>query len=68
MNAQIKSLGSINQDVNKLLIDKIGIVNTLRFYNQFNTGQGDYVEQHQKLAQELTLDDIFDESQVQTNH
>ncbi|TXJ10280.1 MAG: hypothetical protein E6Q25_01290 [Acinetobacter sp.] len=59
MNAQIKPLNMLNTQINQLLIEQVGIVDTIRFFNQFNHHKSDVVQEHRKLAEKLTLDDIF---------
>ena len=37
---------------------EIGIVNTIRFVNQFTVGYGNYTEEREALFEDLTMDDI----------
>jgi hypothetical protein len=55
---QIKSLVEITQDALRVLYKEIGVVNTLRFINQFTTGYGNYTEEREKLFEGLSLDDV----------
>jgi transposase-like protein len=41
-----------------VLYREIGIVNTVRFINQFTTGYGDYTQERQELFAGMTLEDI----------
>lgn len=45
----------------KLLCREIGIVNTVRFINQFSTGYGNYTEEREQLIGHLTVDEIVAE-------
>jgi hypothetical protein len=37
----------------------MGIVDTVRFLNQFTTGYGDYTEEREALFKDLTLEEIL---------
>ncbi|MBX3278454.1 MAG: hypothetical protein KF868_10680 [Acidobacteria bacterium] len=41
-----------------LLCKHIGIVNTIRFINQFTTGYGNYTEERREMFENLTMDEI----------
>lgn len=58
---EVKPLAEITQEAVRVLCEKIGIVNTIRFVNQFTTGYGNYTEEREKLFADLTLDDIVAE-------
>jgi hypothetical protein len=51
-------LADITQTALKVLYREIGVVNTLRFINQFTTGQGNYTQEREQLFADVTLDDI----------
>ena len=55
MNARIKPMNTLNTQVNQMLIECVGVVDTIRFINQFHISQSDYVKEHRKLAETLTL-------------
>ena len=59
MSSQAKSLSEITQQAIELLSKEIGIVNTVRFFNQFSTGYGNYTEEREQIFKGLTLEDIF---------
>jgi transposase-like protein len=42
----------------KLLCREIGIVNTIRFINQFTAGYGNYTEEREQLIGHMTVDEI----------
>jgi hypothetical protein len=58
MKTQIKPLVEITQDALRVLYKEIGVVNTLRFINQFTTGHGNYTEEREKLFEGMALDDV----------
>ncbi len=53
-----KSLAEITQEAIGILCREMGIVNTLRFVNQFIVGYGNYTEERQTLFGEMSLDEI----------
>lgn len=59
MNIQTKPLSEITQRAIELLSKEMGIVETVRFLNQFTTGYGDYTEEREVLFKDLTLDEIL---------
>ena len=59
MNVQTKPLSEITHQAIDLLFKEMGIVNTLRFLNQFTTGYGDYTLEREALFKDLTLDEIL---------
>jgi hypothetical protein len=61
MTPQVKPLTEITQNAIKILYREIGIVNTLRFINQFTTGQGNYTEEREQLFGNLSLNEIVSE-------
>ena len=70
MVVQAKPLVEITQDALRVLFKELGIVNTVRFLNQFTVGYGDYTEERQQLFADLTLDEVITEirrGRAQTN-
>lgn len=57
----IKPLAEITQDAIRVLCQELGIVNTIRFVNQFTVGYGNYTEEREQLFANLTVDDIVSE-------
>ena len=60
MSGQPKPLSELTQQAIDILFKEIGIVNTVRFLNQFTTGYGDYTEERESLLKDLTLDEIVE--------
>jgi uncharacterized protein YycO len=67
MIVQTKPLNDINKEAIDILCQQIGLVNTMRFVNQFNTGYGNYTEEREKLFANMTLDDIVSEIEEMRN-
>ena len=60
MNSQTKSLSEITQQAIEILSKEIGIVNKVRFLNQYSTGYGNYTEERESLFKDLTIDEILE--------
>jgi hypothetical protein len=44
-----------------MLCKKIGLVNTIRFINQFSKGYGNYIEERHQLFGKMTLNEAIGE-------
>ncbi len=61
MIADTLPLAEITKEALQVLYKEIGVVNTIRFVNQFTTGYGDYTEERKILFADMTLDDLLTE-------
>ncbi|MCP4167949.1 MAG: hypothetical protein GY759_18930 [Chloroflexi bacterium] len=61
MIVEARPLVDITQEAIKVLFQKLGTVNTIRFLNQFTIGYGDYMEEREELFGHLTLDDMIND-------
>ena len=61
MIAETKPLAEITQAALRILFREIGVVNTVRFINQYTTGYGNYTEERRELFADQTLDELIDE-------
>jgi hypothetical protein len=52
-------LAEITKEALQVLYKEIGVVNTIRFVNQFTTGYGDYTKERKDLFADMTLDDLL---------
>ena len=59
MNVQAKPLSEITRNAIDLLSKEMGIVDTVRFLNQFTTGYGNYTDEREILFKDMRLDDIL---------
>ncbi len=59
MIIQAKPLSEITRNAIDLLSKEMGIVDTVRFLNQFTTGYGNYTDERETLFKDMTLDDIL---------
>ena len=61
MTVQVKPLAEITQEAITVLYQKLGVVNTIRFINQFTIGYGDYTEEREELFGNKSLDELVSE-------
>ncbi len=61
MNIQAKPLMAITEEAIRVLCKEIGVVNTVRFLNQFTTGHGNYTEERDQLFEGMTVSEIVSE-------
>ena len=54
-----RPLSEVTKQALAVLIKEIGVVNTVRFLNQFATGYGDYTAERDTLFANLTLDELL---------
>ena len=59
MNAVIKPIALINENATNILIKEMGVVDTIRFINQFTTGHGNYTEERRNMVDTMTLEEII---------
>lgn len=64
MSTAVKPLIEINQQAIGILYKEIGIVNTIRFINQFTTGYGSYTKEREQIFGEATLNDIISDIEL----
>ncbi len=58
MNIELKSLSEITQQALALLSKEMGVVDTVRFLNQFTTGYGDYTAEREILFKDMSFDEL----------
>ena len=61
MSLQIKPLVEINQKAIRLLYRELGVVDAVRFLQQFGMDYGDYTEERRQLFGHETLEAILHE-------
>lgn len=59
MTVETRPLAEITQVALRLLYRDLGIVNTVRFLNQFTTGFGNYTEERRALIENQTFDEVL---------
>jgi len=58
MNIQTKPLNKVTSEAIHILSKEIGVVDMVRFLNQYTTGQGNYTEERKELFNDMNLKDI----------
>jgi hypothetical protein len=58
MTAATKPLTQITSEAIRLLCKEMGVVNALRFVNQFTTGYGEYTKERRHLFADMAVEDI----------
>lgn len=53
-----RSLNEVREEGLKALMERLGRADMIRFLQQFETGRGDYSQERQEWAEQLTLSDI----------
>ena len=61
MVIETRPLAEVTQVALHVLYKEIGIVNTVRFVNQFTTGYGNYTQEREQLFADMTLADMVAE-------
>ena len=59
MIAETRPLIEITQEALRVLYRELGLVNTVRFLNQFSTGFGNYTEERRAVVEDQTLEDVL---------
>ena len=63
-----RPLAEITQEALRVLYKEIGVVNTVRFINQFTAGYGDYTQERDDLFAGMTLDYMVAEIRHKRSH
>lgn len=58
MSAVIQPLAEISQRAKSVLIQELGVVDAMRFLNQFQVGSGDFTVERTQLFHDDTVKDI----------
>ncbi|MDY6831786.1 MAG: hypothetical protein SWC96_08065 [Thermodesulfobacteriota bacterium] len=59
MNTEIKPISEISHRATHILFREMGVVDTIRFLNQFSLGRGNYAKDRGKWLDNLALDDVI---------
>jgi hypothetical protein len=65
VNVHIETIAAINERAREVLIREIGIVNTIRFLNQFQRGFGNYTKEREQLFEGMSVRDIINDNKAQ---
>lgn len=65
MTIYLQPISELTQRATNALIKEIGIVDTIRFLNQFRVGSGDYTKERDQLFKDMSVNDIISEIKTQ---
>jgi hypothetical protein len=66
MNSEAKPLTEITEEALRVLYRELGVVNTVRFLNQFMTGMGDYTQERAERDEHQTIDELIEAIEEQS--
>ena len=59
MKIATRTTAQISHRATRILFEKMGVVDTIRFLNQFSIGQGDYTKDREEWLRNISLDDVI---------
>ena len=67
MNTETKPISEISRRATHILFKEMGVVDTIRFLNQFTIGQGDYTKEREKWLGDISMDDAITQIKAERN-
>ena len=67
MNTQTRPVSEISRRATHILFKEMGVVDTIRFLNQFSVGQGDYTKERGNWLGEISMDDAITQIKTKKN-
>jgi hypothetical protein len=67
MNTQTRPVSEISRRATHILFKEMGVVDTIRFLNQFSVGQGDYTKERGSWLGEISMDDAIAQIKTKKN-
>jgi len=68
MNLNVNPMFEVNKKATHILFKQMGVVDTIRFLNQFSLGSGNYTEERKQLLDNLTIENIISDIKAQRNN
>lgn len=65
MNMETRPVSEISRRATHILFKEMGVVDTIRFLNQFSTGQGDYTREREQWLDGISMDDAISQIKAQ---
>jgi len=59
MNMETRPIAEISRRATHILFREMGIVETIRFLNQFSIGRGDYTKERERWIGDISLDEAI---------
>ena len=67
MNTQMKPVSEISRRATHILFKEMGVVDTIRFLNQFSVGRGDYTKERDNWLDDISMDDAIAQIKAEKN-
>jgi hypothetical protein len=59
MKTATRPISEVSRQATHILFREMGVVDTIRFLNQFSIGCGDYTKEREKWLSDISLDDAI---------
>jgi len=59
MNTETRPIAEVSRLATHILFREMGVVDTIRFLNQFSVGRGNYTKEREKWLADISLDDAI---------
>jgi hypothetical protein len=60
MSHPVKTLHEVSSEARHLLYERLGVADTVRFFNQFKAGEGNYTDERDATMGGASIDEIAD--------
>ena len=67
MSTETRPISEISRRATHILFREMGIVETIRFLNQFSIGRGNYTKEREKWLGDISLDDAISQIKAGKN-
>ncbi len=68
MNTQARPVSEINRQATHILYKEMGVVDTIRFLNQFSVGEGDYTKERDTWLNDISMNDAITQIKARKNN
>ena len=59
----VKTLHEVSSEARHILYERLGVANTVRFFNQFEAGEGNFTEERDATCNGTSVDELADRIQ-----
>ena len=67
MNTETRPISEISRRATHILFKEMGVVDTIRFLNQYSIGHGDYTKERKKWLVDISMDDAITQIKAERN-
>jgi hypothetical protein len=68
MNIETRPISEISRRATHILFKEMGVVETIRFLNQFSVGRGDYTKDREKWLGDISMDEAITQIKAGKNN